>query len=162
MKGRLAALSGYESSTTYYGVSCASRSLCVAIGQESYGSEGEREIVERWNGARWLAQPAATVPYDLLLSSGGVGCTALLMCTIVAATDPYVLTGPPESSTFAERVSGTDWSVEPTPNPQVGPPAAFTLPDSLTAVSCVASTCIAVGSASEASGQAQMLIEQYP
>jgi hypothetical protein len=140
-------------------VSCASRRLCVAVGSQSVGGDANSTpLVDRWDGARWLVQPVAA-PYGVGVA--GVGCTALLKCTIVGENTPYVV-GPPVSSTFAEGWNGTSWSVEPTPNPQVGQPSAFGQPDTLTEVSCVASTCIAVGFASNASGQAQTLIEQYP
>ncbi len=112
-----------------------------------------------WNGARWLAQPAATPPAGGDLGFDGVACTALVKCMIVGQIPPGGAVGPPPSETFAERWNGTSWSVEPTPNPQ---PSVGAGADGLSGISCVAGTCIAVGSATSPAGQTQTLIEQNP
>src|SRR5262249_46767035 len=137
---------------------CASRSLCVAVGSELYGSDGDLELAELWNGARWLAQPAATqpsAPRQGELDLSGVACTSLVKCMIVGQFRP-LSTSVPE--TFAERWAGGGWSPPPTPNPQ--PSGAPPEEDMLPGVSCVQSTCIAVGSA-QTNNQFQPLIEQY-
>ncbi len=157
MTGRLKDDVGRYGSASFSAVSCASRRLCVAIGSEFAGGDASpNSLVDRWDGARWLEQPAAA-PYNVDVRD--VGCSALLSCTIVGASTPNIV--PSAYSTFAEGWDGSSWSVEPTANPQVGPPSA-SQPDFLAGASCVASTCIAVGWASDAYGLEKTVIEQYP
>lgn len=129
----------------------------MAIGTESYGSDGENEVVELWNGARWIPQPAA-VPQGVTWFYG-VTCAAFLKCMIVGQT-PALPTVPfLGSQTFAERWDGSTWSVAPTSNPQ---PSGGPADDMLHGISCTDGTCIAVGWTTSLSGESQTLIEQYP
>ena len=109
------------------GISCASPSACVAVGDHG-------TVV--WNGTSWryvaMAAPAgATGP-----ALNGVSCTSAGAC---AAVGSYFSTvgGP---LTLAETWNGTAWRVQPSPNP------ATQGRNQLNTVSCTApSACTAVG-----------------
>ena len=154
--GRMRVDVGRQGSFAFSGLSCASRRLCVATGLESIGGDANStSLVDRWTGARGSTK-SASVPYGVGLE--GVGCSALVGCTIVGEVTPYTVTGPPMSSAFAALSTSTGWAVEPTPNPQGGPFAQEAI---FFGASCVANTCVAVGEGSGLSGQPQTLIEQY-
>jgi len=102
-------------------------------------------LAERWNGTRWRVQPtpnpAGTQGAQLL----GVDCTGASACTAVrAGIDSQ---GDPVGPTLAERWNGTNWRIQPTPNPHA-PGGGI-----LTWVACPApSVCTAVGASVDATG----------
>lgn len=144
----------YDSS----GVACASLHLCVAIGWTQNGGDGpQTPDVEQWNGNKWFSKPALAQPLTNLAS---VSCSPVLSCTIVGAAVPNDAGLLSPSGTLAERWSGTRWARQPTPNPP-GTSAGSRSPTTLDGVSCVARTCVGVGSALVTPFQAETLIEQY-
>jgi hypothetical protein len=145
---------GPQGAYGFSAVSCASLRLCVAIGSEIAGGDAPfTPVVDRWNGARWSLQPGA-VPQPYQNTIRGLGCSVLAGCMIVGQIAPDGTGDAVPSSTLAVHWSGGRWTVQPTPN--VGGD------DSLTGVSCVGGTCIAVGWAFTAPGHEQTLIEQSP
>jgi hypothetical protein len=119
-----------------YGVSCPSARSCFAVGTEENSSGAYSMLSERWDGTAWslLRTPSP--------SSGGkfralfaVSCPSLTTCTAVGYQQtPYGY------STVAERLNGTTWTVQPTPNPAG---KAYT---ELDGVECMSTTtCTAVG-----------------
>lgn len=102
------------------GVSCTSRSACVAVG---YGSVGQRALIERSQGARWSIM-AASNPRHRSGELDGVSCASRNACTAVGYT--------------VERWNGRRWSIQQAPTPGNR---------HFTAVSCPSTTaCTAVGS----------------
>ena len=122
--------------TALLGVSCTSRSSCMAAGTEFNSSGAPVGIFsERWDGVRWHLQTAPMPTGSPGSLFTGVACTSPSACTAVGfRTDS---SGNPVA-TLAERWNGTGWSIQPTPNPAPG--------GLLAAVSCTsASACTAVG-----------------
>ncbi len=122
------------------GVSCTSRTACIAVGSYVNTADTAAALVERWNGARWSIQrvpnPAGAVSTALF----GVSCTSRTACTAVG--NLYTRIKPVLQLTLAERWNGTRWMVQRTPNP-AGVPSP-----SLSGVSCISrTTCTAVGNA---------------
>ena len=119
------------------GVSCVSARACTAVGD--YGAAHSMGLVERWNGRSWAIQTTPNPPAAPEFTGGflsGVSCVSASACTAVGSY--YNRAG--RLLTFAERWDGTDWAIQPTPNP---PSAEF---GSASGVSCgSASACTAVG-----------------
>jgi len=101
-------------------VSCATASVCTAV-----GTAGGATLVERWNGAKWVIQHALN-PNGESSELDGVSCPSPKVCIAVG--------------TGAEQWNGSTWMVTPT-NASDGNNVAL-----LSAVSCVEVTvCTAVG-----------------
>jgi hypothetical protein len=121
--------------TRLLGVSCASASACTAVGQYFNRALGLwRTLAEAWNGTTWVIQPTPDPSgtgvgfYNPALT--GVSCVSPGTCIAV---------GRFADLTLAERWNGTNWTIQPTPNPS-------TIQSTLYSVSCPsASACIAVG-----------------
>jgi hypothetical protein len=132
-------------------VSCTSSTACAAVGEFFKGS-AYVPLAEKWNGTEWSLQepPAPTgATYSNLIS---VSCTASIECTAVG----YFVNGSEKHAPFAERWTGTAWSVQEPPIP-IG--AKETLLDG--GVSCTSSTeCTAVGSFVNSSGKEVSLAER--
>ena len=120
-----------------YGVSCPSAKSCFAVGADEDSSGTYSMLSEHWNGAGWsilsTPSPRSGGKFRALFS---VSCPSLTTCTAVGYEQtPYGY------STVAERLNGTAWTVQPTPNPAG---KAYT---ELAGVDCVSTTsCTAVGS----------------
>lgn len=120
--------------TQFFGVSCPSRKVCVAVGFYGGVYQGST-LVERWNGRRWSIQPTpnpaggASVLY-------GVSCSSGSACTAVGYDRP------PNGNLFlplVESWNGKRWSIQSAPNP-AGTDTQFV------SVSCPsAKACTAVG-----------------
>jgi hypothetical protein len=115
-------------STTLYGVSCASASHCMAVGEAQYPKYRLAMVAEQWNGAHWFLQtPPSTAPASGSLY--GVSCPAVLRCTAV---------GDVANQSVAEYWDGTTWATQDLPGGTRIPMG----------VSCRSVTnCTAVGSA---------------
>jgi len=133
-----------------YGVSCASRTACVAVGKYSMiNNTIEATLAERWDGRRWSLQPTpdpAGAAYDAL---GGVACPSSRLCTAVGVNDTFA----GSLAALAERWDGVRWSLVPTPH--VGPQGAD---NELKAVSCTNVKCVAVGSIFSPFGRAALAL----
>lgn len=144
-----------QGSASVSAVSCASQLLCIAVGRESVGGDyPDTPIVARWNGRRWLRQPAAERP-DATVTA--VSCVRQ-GCTVAGERSPYVPGGLPQSITFAESWAPHGrWVIQATPNPS-------TWSNDLAGVSCLVSRCVAVGSfttpTQAQTTQGQTLVEQ--
>lgn len=128
-----------------FGVSCASSSACIAVGDYIDSSGGPfLPLAERWNGTAWSIQ-STPIPAGLqgVTAFGApvgpfaaVSCTSASACTAVGGYNNAADVG----VTLAERWNGTTWSIESTPNPS-GAQSSY-----LDGVSCTSSTvCTAVG-----------------
>jgi hypothetical protein len=123
---------------TLRGVSCVSRSDCVAVGLAGFqeAGQGGAVLVERWDGSTWSIVTAPTPRGGGSLSA--VSCVSRSACTAVGQT---VLAGdlvPFRSKVIIEAWNGSRWSLITTPSVTGGP--------GLNGVACVSeSFCIAVG-----------------
>ena len=109
----------------FFGVSCPSRTVCVAVGDSA-----NEPLSERWNGVRWAIERSPTrSAHGFVGGLEGVSCTSATACTA---------TGSVGGLTLAERWTGTSWMIQRTPSPAGG--------GDLSAVACASSmACTAVG-----------------
>lgn len=113
------------------GVSCASRSACIAVGDSIDLAEDVYPRIERWNGRRW----STASPPDWFGNLFGVSCSAANACTAVGFIDNN------DGAATMARWNGTLWS----PQNPVTTTDRYAIPD-YQAVSCASrTTCVAVG-----------------
>jgi hypothetical protein len=113
------------------GVSCASVTRCMAVGNRINGSDVQVTLAERWDGRRWLVLPTPN-PGPRLNVLTGVSCPAAANCMAVG----YYFDAAGSRQALAEQWNGVSWTTLAIPHDGV-----------LTAVSCPAvSSCMAVGS----------------
>jgi hypothetical protein len=86
---------------TLNGVSCVSKTDCVAVGALTDGSG--KSIAEAWNGSRWSIEATPILAGGSLLN--GVSCLSRSDCVAVGAQ---------RRAPLIERWNGTTWSVQPT------------------------------------------------
>jgi hypothetical protein len=111
---------------------CPAADACTAV-----GTSNSKLLVERWGGAGWQIQPAPVPAGAQFSELGGISCTATASC--IAVGDYVNSSG--VDVTLAERWNGSDWAIQPTPNPSAA--QSFSV---LIGVSCVApDACEAVG-----------------
>lgn len=149
---------GYGSST-FTQVSCASPTLCVALGTLDWENGGDGSgsgwIAQRWNGSAWVGVLGTSPNEDNLASRqlNGISCSAGHACTVVGAT--YNVN---EAGTFTRvwHLTSRDSSVQQSPNELV--PADFSLND----ISCPsADNCVVVGAYGDAAGNGRSLVERW-
>jgi Peptidase A4 family len=118
------------------GVSCWSKTGCIAVGEYEDSSHQLSGLAMQWNGAEWTTLVTPTLPHEGDLGSAleAVSCTSAAFC-IAAGYDENT-----ENQRFAlaERWNGTEWIPER--------PATRGETATLDSVSCVSTReCIAVG-----------------
>lgn len=127
--------------TPLSGVSCPSATLCIAVGSYGLPTASGRTAAwaQRWDGSRWKPADLPNVRSAPLPSQlNGISCLSPRDCTAVGN---YVNKAD-VIATLAERWNGSRWTVEATPNPDVG----FEADNSLDGVSCPSPKfCMAVG-----------------
>ena len=134
------------------GISCASSSSCMAV-----GNTNAQALVEHWDGTRWSGVPVPAGD-DVL---NGVDCTSSGACVAVG----YFETKAENSRTLVESWNGARWSVVASPNP--GPASQYAYAsgpahDMLNGVSCASPTwCAAVGAYTTPGGSLINLAEQW-
>jgi hypothetical protein len=71
----------------FNGISCASRTDCMAVGSGNGDQGTGRPVAAQWNGRRWTSTPLAIGSVD-----GGralaVSCTSVTACTLVGTSSP--------------------------------------------------------------------------
>lgn len=113
------------------GVACATRSLCVAVGQATSAADYPlgQPLIEVYHGSKWSAARSPSV-----LGGGdleGVSCANARFCMAVGSSG---------SGTLVEAFDGKSWSVVPSPN------KATNFYNLLSGVSCASrASCHAVG-----------------
>jgi hypothetical protein len=136
-----------------FGISCTAPRACTAVGQYVSRAGGVLALAERWDGLRWVIQPAPAPAGSQGSEFSAVSCGSAGSCTAVGAY--ATRTG---QVTLAERWDGTSWRIEATPNPAGSLGAGFN------AISCgSARACTAVGAsgASSTSGRPAVLAEAW-
>jgi RHS repeat-associated protein len=128
------------------GVSCTSASACTAVG-ESSSEVGEEEfearaLAERWDGSGWSIQ-ATPVPSGAKdsVELRDVACEGTSSCRAVGTYVTAVKNEEPsEEKTLEMAWNGSEWALQPTPNPE-GKALS-----QLSGISCAAQgSCEAVG-----------------
>ena len=126
------------------GVSCASASDCLAVGQSD-----ETPLAESWDGTSWTLQNVTTK--DILASLSSVSCPSADLCRAVG----YGLTEKGGESVLAESWNGTTWT-------QTRGPKVSGVETTLGSVSCSsADDCEAVGISDSESGEVSTLAESW-
>ena len=108
-----AALPTGSTLTSLNNVSCSTKTDCQAVGYYKNSGGTIVTLAEHWNGASWVAQVTPNPPEALESRLEGVSCTSASSCTAVG----YYKTGMEAFSAFAERWSGTTWTLTSLPNP---------------------------------------------
>ena len=128
---------GGTSSSRLFTISCTAASACTAVGEYFSSSAGATlPLAERWNGSRWAIQATPSPASTTLAGLQAVSCTAADACAAVGST--YSPEG--IAVTLAEFWNGTDWTIQPTPNPAGATDSGFS------AVSCTSpQACTATG-----------------
>jgi hypothetical protein len=114
-----------------FGVSCATHSECVAVGQTTIAADypSGQPLIEIYDGTKWSAVRTATIPGGGDLQ--GVSCPGRRFCMAVGSSG---------STTLTEVFDGKSWSVVPSPNETT---PFYSL---LSGVSCASTvSCKAVG-----------------
>jgi hypothetical protein len=134
------------------GVACVSSSFCTAVGFYYTSGGPAQTLIESWDGNSWSIVPSPSNGAESNFLNG-VACVLPSSCTAVGSF--YTSSGP--AQTLIESWDGNSWSIVPSPNNGVGTESNF-----LDGVACVSpSSCTAVGSYSNASGELQTLIESW-
>ena len=135
-------------STSFSSVACSSTSACTAVGT-SYTANGDRALVERWNGSKWSLETAPT-PSSGAAILYGVACPTATSCFAVGDSD--ATNGNPP---LIEHWNGGSWSIQTVPHP-TGVPFIFY------SVACRAtSDCTAVGEIPGSGGAASALAAHW-
>jgi hypothetical protein len=133
------------------GVSCPAPAACTAVGYDYDASAALVALALGWNGATWTIQPVPTPSGSANDELLGVSCTAASSCTSVGSGSDSAGTG----GTLAVGLTGTSWTVQPTPNP------AGAHGSSLAGISCTsAAVCVASGGYA-GDGTTATLAERY-
>ncbi len=95
------------------GISCASATACIAVGDQPYTASHVKALAESWDGTAWTVHSTPAISGSHNVSLLAVSCAGTSDCFAV---------GPDfESShrivTLGERWNGTTWSVVTTANP---------------------------------------------
>ncbi|HMK98275.1 MAG TPA: hypothetical protein VK425_12060, partial [Acidimicrobiales bacterium] len=128
------------------GVSCASPSSCMAV-----GNDGSATLAERWNGATWSVVPSPTPGtyggFSAVFCSSAASCTAVGNFSYGTGSGSSIL---PRG--LVESWEGRNWSVVPLPSPSVA---------HLFGVSCTTRACTAVGDYATVTGITRSLVELW-
>jgi hypothetical protein len=119
-----------------FAVACPAADTCTAV-----GISNSKLLVERWDGARWRIQPAPIPRGTPFSELNAVTCTAATAC--IAVGDYVNSSG--LDVTLAERWNGSNWAIQPTPNPSRA--QSFSV---LTGISCTARDACEASGASDA------------
>jgi hypothetical protein len=143
------------SGSSLSGVSCPSKSACVAVGYSVVGVANQA-FAERWANGRWTLSPTATLPAgasDGQLS--GVSCSSANACIAVGSYTASGTSGP-AAFPLAERWNGLAWMMQSVPIP------SGAAGGNLFGVSCTAANaCTAVGTAGPNGGPLVTLVERW-
>jgi hypothetical protein len=117
-------------------VSCRSSADCTGVGYYVNSSGVTVPLAQRWDGTEWKVQMPPIPSGALETKLEDISCVSTSVCVAVG----YYKTGSETFSTLVERLSGSTWSIQSSPNP-AGMSKAY-----LTSVACLStSDCWAVG-----------------
>jgi hypothetical protein len=68
------------------GVSCASSTSCIAVGDYTDSASHQFTLAEAWNGTSWRVQPSPNPPGALSSTLSGVSCATTTNCTAVGSS----------------------------------------------------------------------------
>ena len=132
--------------STLSGVSCATVSRCIAVGNYlSASSDLVLTLAQAWNGRTWKVLATPNPAGSIVNYLNGVWCSSATACTAVgdsiAGAKHATRQAGPLAATLAEAWNGTAWVIQDTPSP-----AGNGGLDVLDSVSCrSAASCVAIG-----------------
>ena len=130
------------------GVSCASATSCISVGELS-----SKPAAERWNGSEWSLMSPPNPTGAVAASLESVSCPSTTSCVAVGHSHE----SGKQNVTLAEAWNGTSWSLQSSPNPSENEGGSVLL-----SVSCLSSTsCFAVGDGSKKIFTMQTLAESW-
>jgi len=131
---------GTAGNTALSGISCATASSCIAVGEQfAAGLPESHPVAERWDGHSWSVLAAAVPAGTQQSGLAGVSCRSAASCMAVGSFDF-------ENHVLTEHWDGTAWQLVAAPDP-------FPNANLLASVSCPAADgCMAVGSGGIAGG----------
>jgi hypothetical protein len=138
--------------TEFFGVSCATATSCIAVGEYRNASNTYLTLAERWNGTSWTIKSTPNPAGATFPTLQAVSCTSATACTAVGTYTNASGT----DVTLAERWNGTTWVIQPTPN-HAGATGSY-----LQGVSCTSATaCTATGGYFNSAGTLLTLAERW-
>jgi hypothetical protein len=132
---------GYPIRSQLTTISCASRTMCMAIGSTSTSNA---PLTERWNGKSWSRETFPDVGDGDYVT--GLACPSPSDCVAVGYRDFAISDGSDNTYLFAASWNGVRWSMRPVSSPRRPLTSYFT------SLSCPSARhCIAIGSLSDLS-----------
>ncbi len=136
------------------GISCVSRSSCMAVGNDGKLGSTIEGIAVRWDGEEWSLEPMPEIEGEELTEPQSVSCVSEKWCAAVGTTLGSALDS--EYTALAEHWNGKEWIVDSLPLP------AETIESELYDVSCTsASACTAVGHYMKEDETRYLLVERW-
>ncbi len=134
------------------GVSCASSTVCTAVGRYINSSGVEVTLAEEFASSKWTIKESPNPTGAKGTGLTGVSCASTTVC---AAVGRYVNSSGVEV-TLAEEFASSKWTIKESPNPTGAKGTG------LTGVSCASTTvCAAVGRYVNSSGVEVTLAEEF-
>ncbi len=133
------------------GISCASTTFCMAVG-DYYNGSNYQTLVAEWNGTSWSGVTGAdtSTTQDNHLTS--VSCTSASFCMAAG----YSVDSSSYDQTLVEEWTGSAWSIVASPS------SSTTQTNLLTSVSCTGTGfCMAAGFNNAPAGIDQSLTEEW-
>jgi hypothetical protein len=131
------------------GVSCASATACVAVGN-AYRYSVRKSLIETWNGTAWTRVTSADPPSATHSALSGVSCASPTSCAAAGNSSG----ASKQNQTLVKTLAGGHWTIESSANP-TGAKNSY-----LNAVWCrVVTSCVAAGSY-DATGSTFTLVER--
>jgi hypothetical protein len=128
------------------GVSCLTN-MCFAVGANHVNGSLVVPIINRWDGSKWAAMTAATLPITTNALLTSVSCVASNFC-MAAGSD--------SSGPIVESWNGVKWRFQALRTPSGGSGAT------LLGIDCASRfSCVAVGTYTSSSGATLPLAERY-
>ena len=136
------------------GVSCASATSCFAVGGDTgFNSNFNETLVLGWNGSKWSIVKSPGGPTGKYATLSGVSCPSPKSCYAVGNYSASPVSTAPLHS-LIEHWNGTGWTRV------AGADPAPAVRSALSGVSCPSATsCVAVGGDSGASGRSSTLVQ---
>ncbi len=141
----------------FYGVSCASGTMCEAVGTYLYNNAGNNAtLAEGWDGSHWVVQSPANPVGSAGTTLTSVSCAATTTACMAVG---YYSDGMGSTYALTEQWNGSSWALQSAPTPSEG---NGTSDGQLNSVSCTAATaCIAIGVYRDSNGTQVTLAEQW-
>ncbi len=96
---------------TLNGVSCASATSCLAVGQYTKGTD-DYGLSEKWNGTRWTPHPVPSPAGYPGTELNSLSCASITSCVAVGTANVTAVVGNgPEYEGLVEQWNGATWAI---------------------------------------------------